>query len=158
MQVHTLMYRLSNGEMQKGLKPMAWWLMIGTNDVVKADCDVDAVVAGIVTVANEIYRKDRMNRRDEFAHVIINSLFPRVNLDEDPLWPIIQTINSRLECYAETIEGTEFFNATAIFVKRGAVDPNLFLEDGIHLSVEGTKLWEEAIVKKALEVISHKHS
>ena len=135
--------------------------MIGTNDVIKADCDVDAVVAGIVTAAEEIFRRDEINRHDDAAHVVINSLFPRVTLDADPLWATIQTINSRLECYAETTQGIEYFNATDLFVSEQSdgsfsVNPNLFLEDSIHLSAEGTRLWEEAIVEKTLDLMAGK--
>lgn len=90
------MYRLKNGEMPDELTPGAWWLMIGTNDVVKFNCDVDAVVAGIVTVAEEIIRRDEINRHEHASHVVINSLFPRLQLDADPLWQTIKDINSRL--------------------------------------------------------------
>lgn len=139
----------------------AWWLMIGTNDVVKGDCGVDAVVAGVSAAAQEIWRRDEINRHDDAAPVVINSLFPRLKLDADPLWSTIQTINSRLECYAESSVGVEFFNATDLFISQQSdgsfsVNPNLFLEDGIHLSVEGTRVWEEAIVEKTLDLKSRK--
>lgn len=175
-EIHTLLYRLSNGEMPESLQPKVWWLMIGTNDVMKYDCGVDAVVAGVVTAAEEIVRKDERNRQKGAARVVINSLFPRVTLDADPLWEIIQTINHRLECYAETTHGVEFFNTTDLFVHHQqqqqqhssseggssssssssfTVDPSLFLEDHIHLSPKGLRLWEEAIVEKTMELISH---
>ncbi|CAB9519363.1 Lipolytic protein G-D-S-L family [Seminavis robusta] len=156
-QIHALMYRLKNGEMPDTLKPGAWWLMIGTNDVVQANCNVDAVVAGIVTVAEEILRRDEINRQYDASHVVINSLFPRVKLDKDPLWKTIQQINSRLECYAETTKGMEFFNATELFLDSATnkVNANIFLEDGIHLTAHGTRLWEEAIVEKSLYLIAH---
>lgn len=143
------------------LQPGAWWLMIGTNDVVKSDCGVDAVVAGIVTVAEEIIRRDEINRKFDASHVVINSLFPRLQLDDDPLWPTIQEINSRLECYAETTKGMEFFNATELFVKtdpatgKSVVDSNMFLADGIHLTASGTRIWEQAIVEKTIYLVEH---
>ena len=151
------MYRLKNGEMPDELTPGAWWLMIGTNDVVKSECGVDAVVAGIVTVAEEILRRDEINRNTDASHVVINSLFPRLQLDADPLWSTIQEINTRLECYAETTLGIEFFNATDLFVQGGRVNPNHFLSDGIHLSASGTRLWQQAIVKKTQYLIAHNH-
>lgn len=137
--------------MPKALQPSAWWVMIGTNDL-KAGCGVDAIVAGVVTVVEEILRRDERSRQGDTAHVVINSLFPRVKLYADPLWQTMQAINSRLECYAETTEGIEFFNSTGLFVSDGAVDKKMFLPDEVHLSTEGVRLWEEAIVKKALHL------
>ena len=128
--------------------------MIGTNDLI-VDCDMDAIVAGVITIAEEILRRDERIRRYDAAHVVINSLFPRVELYDDPLWQTIQTINSRLECYAETIEGIEFFNATDLFVSGGQVNKDMFDADQIHLSVRGATLWEEAIVEKALYLKEH---
>lgn len=160
-EIHTLMYRLQNGEMPDELTPGAWWLMIGTNDVVKNNCNADSVVAGIITVAEEILRKDEINRQYDASHVVINSLFPRLQLYEDPLWPTIQDINRRLECYAQTTLGMEFFNATELFVKTDAatgkseVDTNMFLSDGIHLTATGTRIWEQAIVEKTKYLVEH---
>jgi lysophospholipase L1-like esterase len=150
------MYRLKNGEMPEGLKPYAWWIMIGTNDL-KSDCSVDSIVAGVITVAEEILRRDERYRQYDAAHVVINSLFPRINLDEDPLWETVQEINRRLECYAKTTEGMEFFNATELFLVKGpggsrVIDKELFISDQIHLSAQGTRLWEEAIVKMTLKL------
>jgi len=160
-EIHTLMYRLKNGEMPNELTPGAWWLMIGTNDVVKSECDVDAVVAGIAAVAEEILRRDEINRQFDASHVVINSLFPRLQLYDDPLYQTIQEINSRLECYAQTTAGIEFFNATKLFVSvdeatdTAAVNSNLFLSDGIHLTASGNRIWEQAIVGKSLYLIAH---
>ena len=146
--------------MPENLKPGAWWLMIGTNDVLKSNCDVDAVVAGVITLAEEILRRDEINRQYDASHVVINSLFPRVELDADPLWSTIQDINSRLECYADSTEGIEFFNATELFVSQHsdgtyAIDPAWFMSDQIHLSADGMRVWEQAIVEKALYLIAH---
>jgi lysophospholipase L1-like esterase len=152
------MYRLKNGEMPDTLKPGLWWLMIGTNDVVKSDCNVDTVVAGIVTVAEQIKRKDFINRRQsDSVPVVINSLFPRVTLDADPLWKNIKEINQRLECYASTTQGIEFFNATTLFVDEttGKVSTENFLEDGIHLTEKGLRRWEEAIVATTVSFVNH---
>lgn len=152
------MFRLKNGEMPSGLKPSkAWWLMIGTNDVRKSDCDIDAVVAGIVQVAEEILRQDERNRAYDARHVVINSLFPPLDLYRDPLWETIQSINSRVACYAATTKGIEFFNATELFLSQHsdgsyAVDPAWFLSDQIHLSAEGLRMWEQAIVDKTLSL------
>jgi lysophospholipase L1-like esterase len=132
--------------------------MIGTNDVIKADCNVDTVVAGIITMAQEIMRRDEINRRQSHvSNVVINSLFPRVTLDADPLWKSIQEINQRLDCYASTTDGIEFFDATTLYINEitGKVDPDAFLEDGIHLTAHGLRLWEEAIVLKTLSFIDH---
>ena len=151
------MYRLKNGEMPATLKPGLWWLMIGTNDVVQGDCDVDAVVAGIITVAQEILRRDEINRQSDPSTVVLNSLFPRVTLDADPLWETIQEINQRLECYASTTQGMDFFNATTIFVNdaTGKIDAKAFEQDGIHLTAHGMRIWEEAIVLKTVSLVDH---
>lgn len=146
------MYRLQNGEMPPALQPKrCWWVMIGTNDI-KAGCDIDAVVSGLVTVSEEILRRDERSRRLDSVHIVINSLFPRVDLYADPLQGTIQEINSRLECYAETTDGIEFFNSTELFLSDGMVNKEMFMSDQIHLSVAGVKAWEEAIAKKALEL------
>lgn len=169
LQIHSLMYRLKNGEMPSELQPGAWWLMIGNTDITLSDCDIDAVVAGIVTIADEILRRDEISRHYGASHVVINSLFPKHSLEDaparlidQPLYVTFAKINYRLACYAATTTGVEFFNATDLFIitdpetGEHSIDESMFLlNDETYLSAKGLRKWEEAIVEKTLDLIAH---
>jgi len=156
--IQNLLFRLQNGEAPRTFHPKVWWILIGTNDL-EDKCNADTIVAGNFRIVDEI------RRFHPGAKIVLNSMLPRNenpdNLLESPTWPIIQEINLKLECYANTARGVDFFNATDVFVahrKGKTVVNSQFMKDSVHPNAEGSRLWGEAIVDRVLELQNRKNS
>jgi lysophospholipase L1-like esterase len=135
------LYRLQHNGIGS-LHPKVWWVLIGTNDLGGEWCSEEAIVAGNIAIVQELQRL-----RPE-AVIVINSILPK----NDHEWPHLMRVNERLQCYAASTPGVEFFNATDIF--RNATDGSLMnLMDGLHPSDSGSMVWGTAIVKRVLEII-----
>ena len=150
--ISNLLYRLGNGEGPKSFHPKVWWVLIGTNDL-QDNCNADAIVVGNFRIVEEI------RRYHPGAIIVINSILPRNENPDDlwasPTWPIIRDINLKLQCYANTVRGVEFFNATDVFLahRKGKEVVNMnFMKDAVHPNAEGSRLWGEAIVDRVLEI------
>ena len=104
-----------------------WWLQIGANDLAMTQCSEEAVIVGILRLADEI----KVQHPDSV--VVVQSLLPRsssadghvktitnstrasktlfrhptreyVKTDEYPLWPSIQLINAEVAKFCEKHE------------------------------------------------------
>ena len=143
-----------------------FWILIGTNDLGNTWCSPDATVLGILRVVEEI------RRRRPGTMIVINSIMPRswnkkgfvskgrrtgkgTVLPE--LWSSIQNINAHLEEYSRTHENVEYFDANNVFLqgedKKVKIDKEL-MNDYLHPSHVGYKLWGDLIVKKLGRLIS----
>lgn len=117
-----------------------FWLALGTSDLARGGCSEDAVVLGILRVAEEIHKEYPM------AVVVIQGILPRTSRKDgllEPrsyhkhllgkhhtekyyanmarnaflLWPSIQVINKQLEEFCEDHEYFVYFDAAAMFLK-----------------------------------------
>lgn len=173
-QIAHLLYRMQNGELPEFMHPQVWWILIGTNDMA-AGCSGDVIVAGVIRIIQEIrqhlhHHHARRGETGKHAPIVINSILPRSprNLlgdnNNNPHWKISKDVNLRLSCYAAVSTDIYFANATDIFVQEETkestgrdgifINPGLFEKDSLHPSVEGSRLWEEFIVEKTLELVA----
>lgn len=141
-QMSNLLWRIQNGEMPDSLHAKVWWILIGTNDLVRGECSEEAIILGILRLAEEIAVK----RPGEV--VVIQGLLPRTphadgsltgsgglsrakkvmhttshhsnkhyfKSDDYPLWPSIQLINSELENFCSKHEHMVYFDAASLFL------------------------------------------
>ena len=134
-----MLWRLNHGEMPENLETNVFWLMLGASDLARGGCSEDAVVLGILRVAEEIVD------RNPGAVVVIQGILPRTSREDgllEPrsfhkhllgkhhtekyysdmarnaflLWPSIQTINKMLEEFCEGNEYFVYFDAAALFL------------------------------------------
>lgn len=137
-----LLWRIQNGEMPDSLHAKVWWILIGTNDLVHGECSEEAIILGVLRLAEEIAAK----RPGEV--VVIQGLLPRTphadgsltssssliqtkkimhatsrhssrhyfKPDDYPLWPSIQLINSELENFCAKHEHMIYFDAASLFL------------------------------------------
>ena len=162
---HNVLYRLQHGENPPGLQPKVWWILIGTNDLGSDSCSADAITVGNIRIVQEI------RRQHPTTPIVINSILPRGSeelLHFNAMWPILQTINQRLECYARfmTVPSApiKFFNATSLFTYEDIKDDNEYgrevyinetlMNDYLHPSGEGAMVWGQEIVKMVLALTS----
>lgn len=80
-----LLWRIQNGEMPPTLNPKVWWLLIGANDLVRGECSEEAIILGILRLAEEIH-----TIRPESV-VVIQGLLPRTLHPDGSL-----TVNKKL--------------------------------------------------------------
>ncbi|KAL3901488.1 MAG: hypothetical protein SGARI_006064 [Bacillariaceae sp.] len=151
-----VLYRIENGELPDDLDPKVFWILIGTNDLGAYKCSAESVAAGNIRIVEVLKAK-----RPE-AKIVLNSMLPRGayslgdDMSQSPQWHEVQKVNQWLECYANSMEGVEFFNATAHFVvsyddKVHQVEK--YYQDGVHPSAKGSKSWAQSIVKRLDEMI-----
>ncbi|GAX09749.1 hypothetical protein FisN_19Lh219 [Fistulifera solaris] len=153
-----LLYRMKEGELLTTAKVI--WINIGTNDLGGDHCNVDAVVAGNIAVAEFVLNAVDSGK----TKVVLNSLLPRsgrnandTHLTEDRNWQEALRINKHLECYSEMFASSalEFFDATNLFVAHESPDYRnaTLYQDSLHLSSEGYRVWGKAIVQRVEEII-----
>ncbi|GAX19638.1 hypothetical protein FisN_19Hh219 [Fistulifera solaris] len=152
-----LLYRMKVGELVTTAKVI--WINIGTNDLGGDHCNVDAVVAGNIAVAEFVLNAVDSSR----TKVVLNSLLPRsgrnasdTHLIKDRNWQEALRVNKHLECYSEMLASSalEFFDATRLFVAHHSPDYRnaTLYQDPIHLSSEGYQIWGDAIVQRVKEI------
>ncbi len=159
-----LLWRIQNGELDNTLNPKVFWLLIGTNDLGNSWCSPEATLLGILRVVEEI-REVKPG-----VPIVINGLFPRsfhskgyVSRKQShlpPLWNNILDINEKLREYSDSHDDVEYFDVNDLFFtdidakeKNLKIDQNL-MNDFLHPSSVGYKLWGDAIVEK-LNVMIH---
>lgn len=168
-----LLWRLQHGELPISLKPAVFWVLIGTNDMGWAWCSPEVALVGILRVVEEL-RSKRPG-----SQIVINGLLPRSfdtkgyvmkagkikNTILPSLWKDIQAINNQLEEYSRTRDDVYYFDATDIFLVNGddmdltkendlRIDENL-MNDFVHPSHIGYRLWGDRIVKKLEELMKN---
>lgn len=74
---------MQHGEMPLDFKPRVWWLVLGENDLTKTQCSEEVVVLGIIRIVEELL-ESKPN-----AQIVINLLFPMVDMRDDESYPYI---------------------------------------------------------------------
>lgn len=130
-----------------------------TQDVANPGCSAE------VTTACLIHLVEMIRERKPNATIVLNSILPRGvdspmlldGTDTSPLWTEILQVNQRLECFALGQPGVEFFNATEIFITKDdnsiKINESL-MPDFTHPSADGYRIFGEALVEKALEILN----
>jgi lysophospholipase L1-like esterase len=109
-------------------------VMTGTNDVLMGDHSF-----------LDIYRllAEKLRRSHPEARIVLHSVLPAHPEWIDP--SALDGINDEI-CEIAHEKGAEFFDLTARFLDAsGKVRLELLLEDGVHLSAEGYRVWSEAL-------------
>ena len=126
------------------LDPKVFWLLIGTNDIGGHCCSARNILEGNIAIVEELKRQ-RPN-----ATVVINGILPRGHF----FAKVIDPLNYQLKCYAEMMEGVEYFDATSIFTEGPHSEKTTHYSDGLHPDEEGHRIWGEAILARLLEIIN----
>lgn len=146
-----LLYRLQQGELPISLDPPVIWLLIGTND--QADhCSQESILVGIMNIAQYL-QEQRPN-----ARLVINGILPKPNptsreWKDTKYYASVTWINQLLACYAEGLEGVEYFDPSFLFIDEEGLVPEDLIPDGIHPSGKGSRIWGEAILKRVEEIV-----
>lgn len=164
------------------LQPKVWWILVGSNDLVHGQCSEEAIILGILRLADEI----ALARPGSV--VVIEGLLPRTNSpdgtlgrhhkkrkfhaihkekeyvkrDEYPLWPSIEIINQELERFCAKHEHLVYFDAASIFVgtfgnehfqSSGKGILKELMPDYANLSIKGHEIFLKVISKEVNRII-----
>jgi lysophospholipase L1-like esterase len=115
------------------------------NDIIGSQTDLS------ISLCFDLHRVffERLHRDFPQAHLYILSIKP--SLARQALLPKHRTLNALLEEYALQTEQTTYLDvATPLLDAESGIRPALYLNDNLHLSAEGYKIWT-AIIKPHLE-------
>jgi lysophospholipase L1-like esterase len=157
--------------MPNALAPPVWWVLIGANDLSVGQCSEEAVVLGILCLAEYIAAQR------PGSTVVINSILPALTTVKPSvktahfktfdLFPSIRVVNEQLERFCKNHTNFRFFDATPLFFD-GAIPPStdkskrkksmpslktsLVSDDG-QLTVAGHKVWADAMVMELKKLL-----
>jgi hypothetical protein len=139
---------MDNGELPDRMDAWVFWLVLGTDDLVRGGCSEEATLLGILSVGTTL------SERFPFSVVVIEAILPRTTredgvLDRDALWESIQAINAELAHFCEQHENFVYLDMGAFYYERsndGSLSLNGF-SDGVHLSAAGYMVYYSAILK-----------
>jgi hypothetical protein len=182
LQIANLLWRLQNGEMSQTLQPKVWWILVGSNDLAQGMCSEEAIILGILRLADEIalvrpgsvvviqgllpqthhpdgtLGRTRQKRKFHSTHKVKQY----VKSDEYPLWPSIEVINKELERFCAKHEHLVYFDADSIFVgsmgnenyqSSKKVILQELMPDFAHLSIKGHEIFLKVIAKELNRII-----
>jgi len=140
-----LLWRIQNGELPQELNPNIFWILIGTNDLLRG-CSPSSILYSTIKIINYIH-KHKPN-----SLIVINSIFPSgsANLLRSEIWEDTMEINHKLFVYSELYEGLYFFNGTDLFIEYeedGVFVKKGLLPDYLHPTAEGHEIWAKGIVE-----------
>ena len=150
--------------MPNGLNPRVWWILIGANDLGIGQCSEEAVVLGILRLAEFIATQKPGSK------IVINSILPALttvkprvksaHFKEFDLFPSIRVVNEQLEMFCKKHPNFAFYDANPLFSegsvpsstdksKKRKYVPSLkssLIHDNGQLTGAGHKVWADAIV------------
>jgi len=160
-----LLWRIQNEELPRSLNANIYWILIGTNDLLKG-CDPSSILYWITKIINQIYQ-----RKGSKAKIVINSIFPSgsANLlsSSNYIFEDTMHINQLLFQYSLKYKNLYFFNGTSLFLQdyndndnkdvggnnNGLYVDNKLMPDYLHPNARGHTIWAEAIISFILNYI-----
>jgi lysophospholipase L1-like esterase len=170
-----LKWHLENGMLPDHLNPKVWIILIGTNDLDRSKCSKRNTLAGILNVAYYLHE------RRPTAPIILHGLLPRAdefNTGDYTLgvrWKQILWINRELKKFCALHEHWHYMQSHNLFLERNTdtkavvatdadvVDEHVVInaermEDSLHPSVQGYRVWAPRIAERVQQIINGQDS
>ncbi len=139
-ETHHLIWRLQNGNIQR-VAPEVAVILIGTNNTGRGQLPPSETYAGIKRVIEDLAWKWPETK------IILTSIFPRGQFQQDPLRLINKEINGLVQGLDDG-ERVHVMNINQEFLgKNGEISKDLF-PDYLHLSETAYEIWAEALSSK----------
>ncbi|HNX04290.1 MAG TPA: GDSL-type esterase/lipase family protein [Opitutales bacterium] len=136
---HQILWRLQNGEFD-GVHPKVIVLLAGANNIGRGErpgCAEDAA-EGVEAIVG-FFREKAPD-----ATIILTALFPR---NDSPLAnPLIRQVNERIKKLADGVHVRWLDMNSQLVDVNGDVRPEYVMEDHLHPSIEGYKVWAKNLV------------
>ena len=130
-------WRLDHGELD-GLSPRHVVLMIGANNILSGGGDAADIVAGVRACLLRIRAKAPK------AQIILMGVLPCLNPSDNPKRLLAAKVNEGLRKLGEEAK-TPFLDLTPKFVGADGNIRKSLMDDGVHPTSAGYKLWSEAL-------------
>lgn len=119
------------------VRPRQVFVYAGDNDIA-AGKSPERVRNDFLTLA------DRIRSRSPDASVIFLSIKPSLARKNE--WPLMRQANTLIEEVCDTVDHLHYLDvASPMLTDQGAMKPELYRADGLHLSHEGYAIWTEVI-------------
>ena len=133
-----VLWRIDHGELD-GISPRHVVLMIGTNNILSGDGKVEDVVAGVKACMI------RIRNKTPHAKLIVMGVLPCRNSASHPNRVTAAKVNEGLKALAAEAK-CDFLDIGASFVDaQGNIPPSL-MEDAVHPTAAGYRIWQEALL------------
>ena len=119
------------------LEPRAVMIYEGDNDIARGVSPAKIVISlqGII---------EQLHFRDPEIRVYVFSIKP--SLARMSLWASMQAVNQSFKSLAEGNDCVFYLDvATAMLNDNGRPEPDLFIDDGLHLSAAGYDVWQQVV-------------
>jgi len=119
------------------LEPRAVMIYEGDNDIARGISQA-AIVSSLQGIIEQLHF------RDPEIRVYVFSIKP--SLARMSLWATMQAVNQSFKSLAEGDDRVFYVDvATAMLNDNGRPDPDLFIDDGLHLSAAGYDVWQQVV-------------
>ena len=119
------------------LEPRAVMIYEGDNDIARGISQA-AIVSSLQGIIEQLHF------RDPEIRVYVFSIKP--SLARMSLWVSMQAVNQSFKSLAEGNDRVFYVDvATAMLNDNGRPDPDLFVDDGLHLSAAGYDVWQQVV-------------
>jgi beta-glucosidase len=140
-----VLWRLENGEMI-GLKPKAFVIMIGTNNVGHGVSNPEQTADGVRAIVQKL--------RHSFPHskILLLGIFPRGLTPEDPMR---MAVNRATELFKDIEDGKHVFfsDLGKHFVRIDGTLRTTLMPDLLHLTPDGYEVWGKALLPELTELL-----
>lgn len=137
-----VLWRLAHGEFV-GQRPRLVVVLIGTNNLTgTANAAVNTppeIAAGIEAVCRQVVASSPSSR------ILLMGVLPRAAMATDPLRAGVCAINSLLQARAAAWPGVQFMDIGHRFLADDGSIPQDVMDDGVHPTEKGYRIWAEAI-------------
>jgi lysophospholipase L1-like esterase len=119
------------------VRPRLVFVYAGDNDIAAGKSPA-RVLGDFLTLA------DRIRTSSPEASVVFLAIKPSLARKDD--WPSMRRANELVQDACETVEHLSFLDvAGPMLTAQGALRPELYVSDGLHLSREGYAIWAETL-------------
>jgi lysophospholipase L1-like esterase len=138
-----VLWRIQNGELD-GYKPKAAVIMIGTNNL--GSNSAEQIAEGIKAIVEEIEKKQPETK------VLLLGIFPRGEKADDPARGKIKEIN-KIIAKLDDGKKVRYLDIGDKFLEKDGNMSRTVMNDYLHLTADGYKIWAEAIEKPLGEML-----
>jgi len=140
-----ILWRVRHGELD-GISPRLVVLSIGTNDLTVGR-GVDATAAGVVACVHAIRAKLPK------TILVVVGILPRGGGPSAPMRHAIAAVNARIAKFADGSRVLYYDSSAAFLGPGGAMRPELYRRDLLHLSSAGYRAWSGALRPKIVALM-----
>ena len=137
------------------VQPRAVLLLIGTNNVGRVGCSPKHTLAGILHVARYL------QQQRPHAQLVLHGLLPRNeeygdgNFTVGYKWEQLQWINRHLQWFCTHVrKDWHYVEHGDIFMVNDTTINATLMDDALHPTVEGYRLWAPLLVKDIQQILS----